>query len=87
MKKAILIAALAVLLIGCNKRSHSGNFVQKTKSVDTEHNVVIRFNGLDKNIPEDGELMVVKCTLVDTIIVEPATDDDCRRILESHGKG
>jgi len=54
---------------------------------DKKHNVVLRFNGTDSEIPKDGDLLRVKASLEDTVVVEPATDDDCRRVLESHGQG
>ena len=52
-----------------------------------QQNVTIIFNGKAREIPGDGQLLIISKSLEDTIIVEPATDDDCMRILESHGKG
>jgi hypothetical protein len=83
MKNSILIVALALLMVGCNSRSGH----RRSKPVDTKRNVYVRFNGEDKDIPADGQLMVVKCSLEDTVVVEPATLDDCRRVLEENGKG
>lgn len=51
------------------------------------HNIKIKFNGKDRDIPKDGELLLIKQTVEDTVIVEPATLDDCRRILEENGRG
>jgi hypothetical protein len=84
MKNSIVIIGLALLVMSCNSRS--GRRPIK-KHVNKEHNVYVRFAGKDSEIPKDGELMVVKASLEDTVIVGPATDDDCRRVLENHGKG
>lgn len=64
-----------------------GNRPKTIKSKDTSHNIIIKFNGNDKNIPKDGQLLLIKCSLEDTLIVEPASLDDCRRILEENGEG
>jgi hypothetical protein len=55
--------------------------------VDTKHNIVFKFSGRDSQIPKDGELLIIQESREDTVIIGPATDDDCRRILENHGQG
>ena len=97
MKNSILILALALTLVSCNSRSGqrkelkeaqmSAEKTLKQEKWAVEHNIIIRFDGTDREIPKDGELLVIKASLEDTIIVGPASDDDCRRILENHGKG
>ena len=54
---------------------------------DKKHNIVLRFEGTDSELPRDGQLLIVKRSLEDTLVVGPATDDDCRRVLEEHGQG
>lgn len=80
MKNVVVILGIALLAVGC---SESGKRIPK----DTKHNIVIKFNGRDSQIPKDGELLIIQSTQEDTIIVQPATLDDCRRILEEHGQG
>jgi hypothetical protein len=54
---------------------------------DRKHDVVLRCDCTDSELPADGQLLIVKRSLEDTLVVGPATDDDCRRVLEEHGKG
>ena len=101
MKKVIILGVvlLALSMISCNSRS--GKLAEIKKIQDSAvakykaeagingkgHNITIRFIGKDQQIPKDGQLMVVKCTLEDTVLVDVATLDDSRRVLEENGKG
>lgn len=64
-----------------------GKKFKESDIIDTKHNIHVRFNGRDNDIPKDGQLLIIKCSLEDTIVVEPASLDDCRRILEENGRG
>jgi len=95
MKNSILILVIALALVGCESKSGRLAKIKAKRaaieksfdSIDSKHNVFIRFNGTDKQIPKDGELLIIKCSLEDTIIVEPASIDDARAYLENNGRG
>jgi len=74
------IIALIIYSLACGK---------ETTGIphDKKHNIVLRFEGTDNELPKDGQLLLVKRSLEDTLVVGPATDDDCRRVLEEHGQG
>jgi len=88
MKNKVLLVALALSLVACNSRSGKLAEIREVQNKAVEkyiaeregkkHNIVLRFVGKDKDIPKDGQLMVVKCSLEDTVIVAPATLDDAR---------
>jgi hypothetical protein len=86
MNKTLALILVAVLCFSISfliKHTEKKEVVKKA-----EHNgVTIMFNGKDRDIPVDGQLLLVKKTIGDTIIVEPASLDDCRRILEENGQG
>lgn len=84
MNKRILI----LIIIACCAFGVS-TLIEKDIEIKNQnhHNIKIKFNGKDRDIPKDGELLLIKRSLEDTVIVEPATLDDCRRILEENGRG
>jgi len=97
VKKLILIAIIALGVISCQSRSGKlreikdaqelSKFRNASKNKLKDHNVVVRFVGTDDQMPKDGQLLVIRVSLEDTVIVAPANLDDCRRVLEENGKG
>ena len=79
MKKIILLAALGILLIGCNKREEITHIKNPIYVDENENEDCIDF--------KVGTLLIVKRVNGDSIVVDEATDDDCRCMLENHGKG
>jgi hypothetical protein len=73
----VLIATIAIVL----------PFNYYSTTPDTKHNIIVKFNGEDKNIPLDGELLIIRRTVEDTVYVGIATENDAINFLEENGKG
>lgn len=86
VNKSLLIAIFVVML-GVMVFAVALTVEKSKLPKDKKHNIYVKFNGKDRDIPKDGQLLLIKQSLEDTVVVEPATLDDCRRILEEHGQG
>jgi len=81
MKKILFITAVALVLMGCNKRP------EHTLEIKEEPGVFIKYGNVQQKITEDGTLYLIRATSKGVMVMEPATLDDCRRVLEENGQG
>jgi len=79
MKKILFITAVALVSMGCNKREVITHIKNPIYVDENENEDCIDF--------KVDTLLIVKRVNGDSIVVDEATDDDCRCMLENHGKG
>jgi len=59
--------------------------IEESKS--TKRKVILEMETPNGMMPNEGQLLIIKRCGEDTVIVQPASDDDARAFLENHGKG
>jgi len=75
----VLILAVCGILLWDNAREA----VHEVES-PWKHNIKVKFMGEDKDIPADGELLIIDHSGEDTIFVRPAEETDIKKYIRRH---